>query len=107
MSRTDDERIADILDAAAQVEVASIVRRGRHAWDSDRIVQLAVERLLEIIGESAQALSTEARAAYPAVPWSDVIGLRVVLAHHYHRVDPAQVWAIAATEVPRLAEELR
>ena len=105
MSRTDDERIADMLDAAAQV--AGIVQRGRQAWDSDRIVQLAVERLLEIIGESARALSNEARAAYPAVPWSDVIGLRVVLAHHYHRVDPAQVWALAATEVPRRAEELR
>jgi uncharacterized protein with HEPN domain len=31
-----------------------------------------------------------------------VIGLRTVLAHHYHRVDPNQVWAIAAVELPRL-----
>jgi uncharacterized protein with HEPN domain len=37
----------------------------------------------------------------------DVIGLRVVLAHHYHRVDPNQVWVIASVEVPRLAEYLR
>lgn len=33
--------------------------------------------------------------------------MRVVLAHHYHRVDPGQVWVIAATEVPRLAERIR
>jgi len=30
-----------------------------------------------------------------------------VLAHHYHRVDPNQVWVIAATEVPRLVQVIR
>ncbi len=104
MSRSDDERVADILEAAQQI--GEVVQRGRHAWDADRIAQLAVERLLEIIGESAQAMSAQARTAYPDVPWRDVIGLRVVLAHHYHRIDPSQVWTIASTEVPRLAEQL-
>lgn len=104
MSRSDDERVADILEAAQQI--SEVVQRGRQAWDADRIAQLAVERLLEIIGESAQAMSAQARSAYPDVPWRDVIGLRVVLAHHYHRVDPAQVWTIASTEVPRLAMRL-
>jgi len=69
--------------------------------------QLAVERLLEIIGEAATSLSEDFRARHPAVPWRDIIGLRVVLAHHYHRVDPGQVWAIAAAEVPALAQDLR
>jgi uncharacterized protein with HEPN domain len=41
------------------------------------------------------------------VPWRDIIGLRVVLAHHYHRVDPNQVWVIAVDEVPRLAQQLQ
>jgi uncharacterized protein with HEPN domain len=104
LSRADDERIADILDAARQI--AEVVERGRQAWDDDRISQLAVERLLEIIGESARAMSSEARSASPEVPWADVIGLRVVLAHHYHRVDPAQVWMIATTDVPGLVEHL-
>jgi len=29
---------------------------------------------------------------------SDIIGLRTVLAHHYHRVDPDHVWVIASEE---------
>jgi uncharacterized protein with HEPN domain len=95
----------DILDAADQI--AGVVKDGRSAWDQDRLRQLAVERLLEIIGESANALSEGFRAGYPEVPWRDVIGLRIVLAHHYHRVDPNQVWVIASDEVPRLAEHLR
>jgi uncharacterized protein with HEPN domain len=105
VSRTDDQRVLDILDAAD--EIAGVVKDGREAWERDRLHQLAVERLLEIIGESANALSDEFRAAYPDVPWRDVIGLRVVLAHHYHRVDPNQVWVIASGEVPRLADRLR
>jgi uncharacterized protein with HEPN domain len=104
VSRRDDERVADILDAAR--EIGEITELGRDAWDKDRIRQLAVERLLEIIGEAANSLSEEYRAQHPAIPWRDIIGLRVVLAHHYHRVDPAQVWAIAATEDPGLAQAL-
>lgn len=104
MSRADDERVADILDAARQI--GDVVDRGRRAWDADRISQLAVERLLEIIGESARAMSADAGAEFPDVPWADVIGLRIVLAHHYHRVDPGQVWVIASDDVPRLVRLL-
>ena len=104
MSRSDDERIADILEAAA--EVSGLVASGREDWDGDRTQRLAVERLLEIIGEAARALSDEGRARYPEVPWQDVIGLRTVLAHHYHRVDPNQVWTIATTEIPILVQHL-
>jgi uncharacterized protein with HEPN domain len=88
VSRADDERIDDIVEAAS--EISAIVEAGRKAWTSDRVRQLAVERLLEIIGESARAMSVDGRARYPDVPWSDIIGLRTVRAHHYHRVDRDQ-----------------
>lgn len=52
MSRSDEERIADIIEAGGQI--AGIVSVGKAAWDGDRVAQLAVERLLEIIGESAR-----------------------------------------------------
>ena len=105
MSRSDEQRVRDILDASDQI--LEVVRDGRAAWDKDRFRQLAVERLLEIIGESANSLSDDFRARYPGIAWRDIIGLRVVLAHHYHRVDPNQVWVIAEIEVERLAERLR
>ena len=104
MSRRDDERVADILEAASQI--SELIELGHDAWDKDRIRQLATERLLEIIGEAANTLSEEFRARHPGIPWRDIIGLRIVLAHHYHRVDPGQVWIIATTEVPRLIQDL-
>lgn len=105
MSRSDEQRVQDILEASGQI--LDVVKDGREAWDKDRFRQLAVERLLEIIGESANNLSESFRAQYPGIAWPDIIGLRIVLAHHYHRVDPNQVWVIAETEVERLAVQLR
>ncbi|MST31306.1 DUF86 domain-containing protein [Acidimicrobiaceae bacterium USS-CC1] len=104
MTRHDDERVCDILDATQQV--ATIVAGGETAFRADRVRQLAVERLLEIIGESARAMSEAGRGRYPGAPWADIVGLRTLLAHHYHRVDPNQVWVIATVSVPELARLL-
>jgi uncharacterized protein with HEPN domain len=68
---------------------------------------LAVERLLEIVGEAARAMSQEGRERFPEVPWGDIVDLRTLLAHHYQRVDQNQVWVIATTSVPALATALR
>lgn len=65
-----------------------------------------MERLLEVVGEAANALADSTIAKYPNVPWRDITRLRVLLAHHYHRVDPNQVWTIVTTEIPTLSAEL-
>jgi uncharacterized protein with HEPN domain len=82
------------------------VDRGREAFDSDPILQRAAERLLEIIGEAANSLASETVERYPDVPWRDITRLRIVLAHHYHRVDAAQVWILAVDDVPKIVASL-
>lgn len=104
MSRSDEQRLADILDAAA--ELSAIVGRGRDAFLADAILKRAAERLLEIIGEAANALSEETTGRFPGIGWRDLARLRIVLAHHYQRVDPEQVWTIAIGDVPALATRL-
>ena len=54
MTRSDNERIADILDAVRELD--EITGRGRSAFEDDVAVRRAVERLLEIIGEAAVKL---------------------------------------------------
>ncbi len=100
MSRADDQRLADIVDAS--VELAAIIQVGRARFDQELVLQRASERLLEIIGEAANALTVEARAALPDIAWADIARLRILLAHHYHRVDAAQVWVIAEQDVPAM-----
>lgn len=104
MTRSDEHRVGDILAAAR--ELALIVERGRPAFDADPILRRAAERLLEIIGEAANLLSDETTSGHPEVPWRDVGRLRIVLAHHYHRVDSDQVWAIATADVPAVVAAL-
>lgn len=81
MSRSDDLRIADILEAAGQT--AELVAGGRELFDSDWTRQRAAERLLEIIGEAANAISDDFKVSHPNVPWRHVVNLRHLLAHHY------------------------
>jgi uncharacterized protein with HEPN domain len=104
VSRSDDERIADILDAATKL--AGIVARGRKYFLTDPVAQLACERLIEIIGEAASKISTEVRNLHRGVEWKDIVGMRIRLAHHYHRVDPANVWSDASQDVPALFKAL-
>jgi uncharacterized protein with HEPN domain len=102
--RRDEQRVADLLDAAGELRL--IVDRGRQAFDDDVLLRRAAERLLEIIGEAAHALTQATTDRHPDVPWRDITRLRIVLAHHYHRVDPDQVWTIAAYHVPVLVRAL-
>jgi uncharacterized protein with HEPN domain len=104
VSRSDHERIADIVAAAD--ELKRLVAGGKARYDADRVLQLAAERLLEIIGEAASSISPQTTTRYPAVAWRDIARLRILLAHHYHRVDPDQVWSIAGHDVPTMIRQL-
>lgn len=97
-------RLEDIREACHTA--IELVKRGRTTFDADFAVPLALERLLEIIGEATSALTEDARQAYPKAPWREVMRLRVLLAHHYHRVDRDQIWTIAERDVPALLAAL-
>lgn len=105
MSRNDDQRVADILDAAS--ELANITDVGKDTFSSSPLHIRAAERLLEIIGEASNTLSDEFKDRHSDVAWRDISALRILLAHHYHRVDVDQVWEIATGAVPGLAERLK
>ncbi len=93
-----------MLEAADLIRV--LVHRGREAFEHDPAIKPAIERCLEIVGEAAGALSEEFRLSIPGVTWSDVRRLRIVLAHHYHRVDPDQLWTMATIDIPEMVNAL-
>lgn len=105
MSRSDAHRLADMIMAAD--EIAAVVERGREAFESDVVLRRAVERCLEIIGEASKAMSQDVTDAHPEIGWSDMAKVRDRLSHHYHRVDPAQLWTMATQDVPAVATLLR
>jgi uncharacterized protein with HEPN domain len=73
---------------------------------SNRVLQLAVIRLLEIIGEAAARTPDTIREHYPQLPWRQMSGLRNRLIHDYDTVDLEIVWTILTTDLPPLLLEL-
>ena len=105
MTRDDQQRLDDIIECAR--DLTQITRFGIDEFLKNKISQRAAERLLEIIGEAANAIDPNVRANHDAVAWRHIISLRHRLAHHYHRIDPQQVCQIATVYVPELAELLQ
>ncbi len=88
-------------------EAATLVQgKAREDLDENRVLTLALVRLLEIIGEAAWRVPDEVRSASPAVPWGEIIGLRNRLIHGYDSVDLDILWQILQHDVPSLISEL-
>lgn len=104
MPRPEVERLDDMREQCARI--GRLVARGRGAFDEDEAVRFALERSLEILGEAANLISDETRSRNPDVDWRRITRFRILLAHHYHRVDPDQVWTIAVDDIPALAKAL-
>ena len=88
-------------------EVIELVRgRSRYDLDSNRLLALAIVRLLEIIGEAAGRVPPEEQARRPSVPWPSIVGLRNRLIHGYDDIDHDIVWQIVTVDLPALVVEL-
>lgn len=95
----------DMLDAARN---AVAFTRGKTLDDfaEDRMLQYAVERAVEIVGEAANRVSPAFHKAHPEVPWRKIVGQRNVLAHEYGDIDPSMMWDLARLHLPVLVQQL-
>lgn len=75
----DQWRLGDILEAINQIEKYSV--RGRHAFESDELIQVWIVHRLETIGEAARYLSNAVLRGYPHVPCRQTFVTRNILAH--------------------------
>lgn len=89
-----------IRDAIARIE--SYTAKGRKAFFQDTMVQDAVIRNLEVIGEAVRNLSPGFRHRHPQVPWRSITALRNVLIHEYFGVDLEIVWRVVRKRLPTL-----
>lgn len=76
------------------------------AYEANRLVQAAVERWVEVIGEAARRLSEEYRLSRPDVPWAKIVAQRNVLAHEYRDIQHERLWELIQVQLPRLAAAL-
>jgi uncharacterized protein with HEPN domain len=102
--RRDDERLADILEAAEKIAVRAA--KGRTAFDGDEDTQIVLVHLIQVIGEAAAGLSDGFIAQHPGVPWRQIIATRNRVVHGYFEVDLDILWDVAVIDVPQLASQV-
>ena len=102
--RDDELYLADIRDAIARV--LSYTATGRSAFFSNSMMQDAVARNLEIMGQAVKGLSQATRDAHSEIPWKKIAGTRDRVIHGYFRVDLDIVWEIVEKELPALQAKM-
>lgn len=91
----------------AEEALQMVQGRNRGDLDSDRMLELSLTRLTEIIGEAANRVPLEVRQAHPQIPWILAITMRNRLIHGYDAIDLDALWDTVVDDLPPLVEQLR
>src|SRR5687768_8944490 len=96
--RDDAAYLRHIKDAITRIE-SYLIGHSESSFMSTPLVQDAVIRQIQIIGEAANRLSSEFVARVPRIPWTDIVGMRHKLVHDYFGVDLGAVWDTATRDL--------
>ena len=93
---------------AAGIRIARYIKtKTLSQFRKDEMLQAAVVRELQIIGEAAKRLSSAFKSHYPNIPWRDITGMRDVAVHDYFLLDLPGVWNTVKSDVPELLNKLK
>lgn len=104
MTRSARLYLQDILDSIAKIQ--AYTQAGRAVFEQTPLIQDAVIRNFEVIGEVTKSLSLDLRETYPLVPWRKIAGLRDVLIHNYANVDLEIIWGLIEQDLPTLQKQV-
>lgn len=103
--RSSTDRLDDISESCQAI--LRHAPQDRTLLDADEVLQAAIVRWTEIIGEAANHVGDELRNRHPEVPWRQITGMRNRIVHSYWEVDTDILWNVANVEIPRPAEQVR
>lgn len=73
---------------------------------SNEMLNYAVVRGLEIIGEASKNIPDEIKNEYPDIPWNKMSGIRNKIVHEYFGISLKIIWNVAKKELPPLRKPL-
>lgn len=101
MTLRDGAYLSHMIDAMDRV-AELVARTTVEAFQQDWVVQDALIRELQVLGEAAGRVSRELTKTHPQIPWAEITGLRHKLVHDYFVVDLGVVWLTATEDVPHV-----
>ncbi len=79
----------------------------KNGFEKNSMVQDAVIRNIEIIGEATKKVSNNLKKTYPEIPWKEMAGMRDKLIHDYMGVGTDVVWKTIRVDLPFLEKLLK
>jgi uncharacterized protein with HEPN domain len=104
-TRDDSVYLRHIVDAILQIE-QYLLGMSIDVYTDNRMLQDAVVRQLEIVGEASGNLSKEFCNQHPEVPWGQIVAMRNRIAHDYINVDMEIVWDVVQQDLPPLKSRI-
>ena len=105
MQRDDSVYLKHVRDAILKVQ-SYTQKISAASFKKDTLVQDAVIRQIEIIGEATKRVSEKIRSDNNEVPWDDITGMRDKLIHDYFGVDIEKVWLTVQNDIPVLKKQI-
>lgn len=96
----------DMLQAANEA-VEMMEEHDLASFLQNRMLQRAIERCVEIIGEVAQQVSPDCKATASEIPWSEIVGQQNILAHKYGQIDHELLYKTIANDIPKLIKNVQ
>lgn len=87
--------------------IESYAIEGKSSFLASNMIQDAIIRNFEIIGEATKHLSPELKQSHPEIQWRGLAGFRDVLIHNYMGVDLVEIWNIIENELPHIKSSLK
>jgi len=106
MSRDEQERLRDIKDAIAAIRRHLEQAGETAAAREDPLLHDALLFQFVVIGEAVKRLTPETRESAPEIPWTDIAGLRDLIAHEYFRINIHRVLEIVENDLPPLEQAI-
>lgn len=73
----------------------------------DDLLQAAVERKIEIIGEASRKISEAFKKDHSDIPWKSMIAQRNVMVHDYGQIKQDRIWGLIQKHIPELKSRLQ
>ncbi len=104
-TKRDILKVKDILHAIHLIQTF-VANESLSGFMKSELIQSAVIRQFEIIGEAGTKISINTQRIFPDLPWRSIKIFRNLLIHEYFKVDAAEVWTTIQNDLPGLKEQM-